>query len=60
MKIKCFFVKDMCIVFKEVKDELGVDVVIMLNKKLVNGVEIVVVVDYDKVVLKVEVNLVLV
>ncbi|KYL32079.1 flagellar biosynthesis protein FlhF [Pseudoalteromonas agarivorans] len=33
---------------KEVKDELGVDAVIMSNKKLANGVEIVAAVDYDK------------
>jgi len=48
MKIKRFFAKDMRTVLKEVKDELGVDAVIMSNKKLANGVEIVAAVDYDK------------
>lgn len=40
MKIKRFFAKDMRTALKEVKDELGVDAVIMSNKKLANGVEI--------------------
>ena len=48
MKIKRFFAKDMRTVLKEVKDELGVDAVIMSNKKLANGVEIVAAVDYEK------------
>jgi flagellar biosynthesis protein FlhF len=48
MKIKRFFAKDMRTELKEVKDELGVDAVIMSNKKLANGVEIVAAVDYDK------------
>jgi len=48
MKIKRFFAKDMRSALKEVKDELGVDAVIMSNKKLANGVEIVAAVDYDK------------
>lgn len=48
MKIKRFFAKDMRTALKEVKDELGVDAVIMSNKKLANGVEIVAAVDYDK------------
>ena len=53
MKIKRFFAKDMRTVLKEVKDELGVDAVIMSNKKLANGVEIVAAVDYDKAAPKV-------
>ncbi|AZN33392.1 flagellar biosynthesis protein FlhF [Pseudoalteromonas sp. Xi13] len=48
MKIKRFFAKDIRTALKEVKDELGVDAVIMSNKKLANGVEIVAAVDYDK------------
>lgn len=48
MKIKRFFAKDMRTALKEVKEELGVDAVIMSNKKLANGVEIVAAVDYDK------------
>ncbi|BED89862.1 flagellar biosynthesis regulator FlhF [Pseudoalteromonas sp. MM1] len=48
MKIKRFFAKDMRTALREVKDELGVDAVIMSNKKLANGVEIVAAVDYDK------------
>lgn len=47
MKIKRFFAKDMRTALKEVKDELGVDAVIMSNKKLADGVEIVAAVDYD-------------
>jgi flagellar biosynthesis protein FlhF len=48
MKIKRFFAKDMRTALNEVKDELGVDAVIMSNKKLANGVEIVAAVDYEK------------
>lgn len=52
MKIKRFFAKDMRTALKEVKEELGVDAVIMSNKKLANGVEIVAAVDYDKAATK--------
>ncbi len=52
MKIKRFFAKDMRTALKEVKEELGVDAVIMSNKKLANGVEIVAAVDYDKAAAK--------
>ena len=48
MKIKRFFAKDMRTVLKEVKDELGVDAVIMSTKKLANGVEIVAAIDHDQ------------
>ncbi|MCF7498576.1 flagellar biosynthesis protein FlhF [Pseudoalteromonas sp. L1] len=54
MKIKRFFAKDMRTALKEVKDGLGVDAVIMSNKKLANGVEIVAAVDYDKAAPKAE------
>lgn len=48
MKIKRFFAKDMRTALNEVKEELGVDAVIMSNKKMADGVEIVAAVDYDK------------
>ncbi len=47
MKIRRFFGKDMRDALKQVKDELGGDAVIMSNKKLSDGVEIVAA--YDKV-----------
>ena len=46
MKIRRFFAKDMREALKQVKDELGKDAVIMSNKKLADGVEIVAA--YDK------------
>ncbi|KID57679.1 flagellar biosynthesis regulator FlhF [Pseudoalteromonas luteoviolacea] len=49
MKIKRFFAKDMRTALKEVKDELGADAVIMSNKKLADGVEIVAAIDNDRV-----------
>ncbi len=48
MKIKRFFAKDMRSALNEVKEELGVDAVIMSNKKMADGVEIVAAVDYDR------------
>ncbi|PAJ74656.1 flagellar biosynthesis protein FlhF [Pseudoalteromonas sp. NBT06-2] len=48
MKIKRFFAKDMRTALNEVKEELGLDAVIMSNKKMADGVEIVAAVDYDK------------
>jgi flagellar biosynthesis protein FlhF len=48
VKIKRFFAKDMRTALNEVKEELGVDAVIMSNKKMADGVEIVAAVDYDK------------
>ncbi|CCQ09714.1 Flagellar biosynthesis protein FlhF [Pseudoalteromonas luteoviolacea B = ATCC 29581] len=48
MKIKRFFAKDMRTALKEVKEELGPDAVIMSNKKLADGVEIVAAVDNDR------------
>lgn len=47
MKIKRFFVKDMRTALNEVKEELGSDAVIMSNKKVTGGVEIVAAVDTD-------------
>ncbi|KZN70522.1 flagellar biosynthesis protein FlhF [Pseudoalteromonas luteoviolacea] len=52
MKIKRFFAKDMRTALKEVKDELGADAVIMSNKKLADGVEIVAAIDNDRVAAK--------
>ncbi|MEJ6473108.1 flagellar biosynthesis protein FlhF [Pseudoalteromonas piscicida] len=48
MKIKRFFAKDMRTALNEVKEELGADAVIMSNKKLADGVEIVAAVDNDR------------
>ncbi|PNH89211.1 flagellar biosynthesis protein FlhF [Vibrio diazotrophicus] len=45
MKIKRFFAKDMKTALLQVKEELGVDAVIMSNKKVAGGVEIVAAVD---------------
>ncbi|WP_070963545.1 flagellar biosynthesis protein FlhF [Vibrio sonorensis] len=45
MKIKRFFAKDMRTALLQVKEELGVDAVIMSNKKVAGGVEIVAAVD---------------
>ncbi|WGY47525.1 flagellar biosynthesis protein FlhF [Vibrio sp. ABG19] len=45
MKIKRFFAKDMRTALLQVKEELGADAVIMSNKKVAGGVEIVAAVD---------------
>ncbi|MBL4830805.1 MAG: flagellar biosynthesis protein FlhF [Aliivibrio sp.] len=47
MKIKRFFAKDMRTALVQVKEELGVDAVIMSNKKVTGGVEIVAAIDPD-------------
>lgn len=47
MKIKRFFAKDMRSALAQVKDTLGSDAVIMSNKKVAGGIEIVAAVDYD-------------
>ncbi len=47
MKIKRFFAKDMRTALNQVKEELGNDAVIMSNKKMAGGVEIVAAVDND-------------
>ncbi|MBV1840672.1 flagellar biosynthesis protein FlhF [Photobacterium ganghwense] len=47
MKIKRFFAKDMRAALSQVKEELGADAVIMSNKKVTGGVEIVAAVDTD-------------
>lgn len=47
MKIKRYFAKDMRTALNEVKAELGADAVIMSNKKVTGGVEIVAAIDPD-------------
>ena len=47
MKIKRFFAKDMRTALAEVKESLGADAVIMSNKKVTGGVEIVAAVDTE-------------
>jgi flagellar biosynthesis protein FlhF len=47
MKIRRFFGKDMREALKQVKDELGGDAVIMSNKKVAGGVELVAAVDKE-------------
>lgn len=47
MKIKRFFAKDMRTALAQVKETLGADAVIMSNKKVTGGIEIVAAVDYD-------------
>lgn len=49
MKIKRFFAKDMRSALAEVKEVLGADAVIMSNKKVSGGIEIVAAVDDDEV-----------
>lgn len=46
MKMKRFFAKDMRSALNEVKETLGSDAVIMSNKKVTGGIEIVAAVDY--------------
>jgi flagellar biosynthesis protein FlhF len=48
VKIKRFFAKDMRAALAQVKDTLGSDAVIMSNKKVTGGIEIVAAVDYDE------------
>ena len=47
MKIKRFFAKDMRTAIAEVKEALGADAVIMSNKKVSGGVEIVAAIDSE-------------
>jgi len=48
MKIKRFFAKDMRQAIRNVRDELGPDAVILSNRKLNGGIEIVSAIDYDE------------
>ncbi|MDC2888318.1 hypothetical protein PN838_05415 [Psychrosphaera sp. G1-22] len=47
MKIKRYYAKDMRTALAQVKEELGVDAVIMSNKKTATGIELVAAVDSD-------------
>lgn len=49
MKIKRFFAKDTRTVLLQVKEELGADAVIMSNKKVAGGVEVVAAIDGEQV-----------
>ncbi|MBU2869939.1 flagellar biosynthesis protein FlhF [Colwellia sp. E2M01] len=48
MKIRRFVAKDMRTALAEIKNELGVDAVIMSNKKIPEGVELMAAVDYNQ------------
>ncbi|TYK65623.1 flagellar biosynthesis protein FlhF [Colwellia echini] len=48
MKIRRFVAKDMRTALAEIKEELGVDAVIMSNKKIPEGVELMAAVDYNQ------------
>jgi len=50
VKIRRFVAKDMRSALAQIKDELGVDAVIMSNKKIPEGVELMAAVDYSQVV----------
>ncbi len=52
MKIKRFFAKDTRTVLLQVKEELGADAVIMSNKKVAGGVEVVAAIDGEQVASK--------
>ena len=52
MKIRRFFGKDMREALKQVKDELGGDAVIMSNKKVTGGVELIAAIDPSETPLK--------
>ena len=50
MKIRRFVAKDMRTALAQIKEELGVDAVIMSNKKIPEGVELMAAVDYNQAV----------
>ncbi len=50
MKIRRFVAKDMRSALAQIKDELGADAVIMSNKKIPEGVELMAAVDYNQAV----------
>lgn len=54
MKIKRFVGKDMRSALAQIKEELGVDAVIMSNKKIPEGVELMAAVDYNQATPQVE------
>ena len=48
MKIKRFVARDMRTALAQIKEELGADAVIMSNKKVPEGVELMAAVDYSQ------------
>jgi flagellar biosynthesis protein FlhF len=50
MKIRRFVAKDMRTALAQIKEELGIDAVIMSNKKIPEGVELMAAVDYNQAV----------
>ncbi|MCJ8319576.1 MAG: flagellar biosynthesis protein FlhF [Colwellia sp.] len=50
MKIRRFVAKDMRTALTQIKEELGVDAVIMSNKKIAEGVELMAAIDYSQAV----------
>jgi len=48
MKIKRFFAKDISGAIRDVRNELGADAVILSNREVTGGIEIVAAVDYDE------------
>lgn len=48
MRIKRFFDKDISSVIRSVRNDLGADAVILSNKQMANGIEIVAAIDYDE------------
>ena len=54
MKIKRFFAKEMREGIKQVGKDLGADAVILSNKQVNGGVEIIAAVDYDESLLRIE------
>ena len=54
MKIRRFVAKDMKNALAQIKEELGADAVIMSNKKIPEGVEIMAAIDYSQATSKVE------
>ncbi|BCO31042.1 flagellar biosynthesis protein FlhF [Thiohalobacter sp. COW1] len=48
MKIKRFFAQDMRHAIRKVREELGADAVILSNRKLDQGIEIIAAIDYDE------------
>ncbi|MCF6250566.1 MAG: flagellar biosynthesis protein FlhF [Methylococcaceae bacterium] len=56
MKIKRFVAKDIRLAIRMVKDELGADAVIMSNKSVIEGVEIVAARDFDEQAIQSKLN----
>ena len=50
MKIKRFFAKDMRQAIREIREELGADAVILSNRRVSGGIEIIASLDYDEAI----------